>query len=285
MTSAAVAVFLTELRRGHRLAASFFAVVSAVFIYTIVVTIKDRPEGLWIALMFVAAILVVSISSRVSRSTELRVPRVVFDESATALLAGASHEGEPLRFIANRLDDGDDLEYREKSYDVRLDNHLLHTDDVVFLEVDITDASDFMAAVPVTAVTVGPHRILRATGTSVPNVLAAVLLAVRNRHTDPPHVYFEWSEQPPAQNALRFILAGEGDIPAHPRGAAPRRARRRPSPPGPRRRLRHTSPPRDENPSSVCRVVPLACDPARVLLAKRLTTKPQMADRLTVGPP
>ena len=35
-------------------------------IYTIVVTIKDRPEGLWIALMFVAAILVVSISSRVS---------------------------------------------------------------------------------------------------------------------------------------------------------------------------------------------------------------------------
>ena len=51
MTSAAVAVFLTELRRGHRLAASFFAVVSAVFIYTIVVTIKDRPEGLWIALM------------------------------------------------------------------------------------------------------------------------------------------------------------------------------------------------------------------------------------------
>ncbi len=213
MTSAAVAVFLTELRRGHRLAASFFAVVSAVFIYTIVVTIKDRPEGLWIALMFVAAILVVSISSRVSRSTELRVPRVVFDESATALLAGASHEGEPLRFIANRLDDGDDLEYREKSYDVRLDNHLLHTDDVVFLEVDITDASDFMAAVPVTAVTVGPDRILRATGTSVPNVLAAVLLAVRNRHTDPPHVYFEWSEQPPAQNALRFILAGEGDIP------------------------------------------------------------------------
>ena len=43
--------------------------------------------------------------------------------------------GEPLRFIANRLDDGDDLEYREKSYDVRLDNHLLHTDDVVFLSL------------------------------------------------------------------------------------------------------------------------------------------------------
>ena len=29
----------------------------------------------------------------------------------------------------------------------------------------------------------------------------------------PPHVYFEWSEKGPAANALRFLLAGEGDIP------------------------------------------------------------------------
>jgi len=216
MTSAAIAVFLTELRRGHRGTAVFFAVVSAVFVYTAVVTIKDRPEGLWIALMFVAAILVVSIASRVSRSTELRVPRVVFDDSAKSLLAAAYRPGQPLRFIANRLDAGDDEEYREKSYDVRLDNHLLHTEDVIFLEVEVPDASDFSAAVPVSAVKVGRHRVVRATGPAVPNALAAVLLAVRNlpeTGTEPPHVYFEWSERDPAQNALRFLLAGEGDIP------------------------------------------------------------------------
>ncbi len=121
-----------------------------------------------------------------------------------------------MRFIANRLDAGDDDEYRTKSYDVRLDNHLLHTEDVIFLEVAVTDASDFSAVVPVTASRVGRHRILRASGTSVPNVLAAVLLAVRNDKstgTEPPHVYFEWSERAPAQNVLRFLLAGEGDIP------------------------------------------------------------------------
>lgn len=215
MTSAAIAVFLTEARRRHTGSAVFFAVVSAIFVYTSVVTVKDRPEGLWIALLFVAAILVVSLASRVSRSTELRVPRVHFDDDALALLATADPQ-EPLRFIANKLDAGDDDEYREKSYDVRLDNHLLHTEDVVFLEVQVPDASEFSAVVTVGGTRVGPHRILRATGPSVPNVLAAVLLAVRNlpsTATAPPHVYFEWSERPPAQNVLRFLLAGEGDIP------------------------------------------------------------------------
>ena len=45
MTSAAIAVFLTELRRGHRAAAGFFAVVSAIFVYTITITIRQRARG------------------------------------------------------------------------------------------------------------------------------------------------------------------------------------------------------------------------------------------------
>jgi hypothetical protein len=55
--------------------------------------------------------------------------------------------------------------------------------------------------------------VLRATGPSVPNVLAAVLLDVRDRSAKPPHAYFEWSERAPGQNVLRFLLAGEGDVP------------------------------------------------------------------------
>lgn len=26
-------------------------------------------------------------------------------------------------------------------------------------------------------------------------------------------MYFEWSEKPPGENALRFLFAGEGDVP------------------------------------------------------------------------
>jgi hypothetical protein len=213
MLSAAVAVFLTELRRGHRGAAGFFAVVSAVFAYTFVETVLERPEGLYIALVFIAMILTVSIASRISRSTELRAGEVVFDPSAEALLAQTWQSGAPARFIANKLDAGDDEEYDEKDLEVRLDNHLRGWQTAIFLEAAITDASDFTSAVEVTAVTIGRHQILRARGTSVPNVLAAVLLAVRDRTGIPPHAYFEWSERPPGSNVLRFLLAGEGDVP------------------------------------------------------------------------
>lgn len=59
----------------------------------------------------------------------------------------------------------------------------------------------------------GSHRVLRATGPSVPNVLAAVLLAVSEQDDMPSHIYFEWSERAPGQNALRSLFAGEGDVP------------------------------------------------------------------------
>jgi hypothetical protein len=64
-----------------------------------------------------------------------------------------------------------------------------------------------------TAARVGHHRVLRATGPSVPNVLAAVLLAVSEQDDMPSHIYFEWSERAPGANAMRFLFAGEGDIP------------------------------------------------------------------------
>jgi hypothetical protein len=213
MTSAAVAVFLTELRRGHRFAAAAFAVISAIFVYTLVVTVTERPEGLVIALVFVLMILVVSVGSRILRSTELRVQRVDIDAGAQEILDASISDPRPIRFIANKLQVGDDDEYDEKMAEVQVDNHLLDHEDRIFLEVSVTDASDFSSRVAVTSVEIGKHRILRATGTSVPNTIAAVLLHVRDLDVQVPHVYFDWSERAPGANALRFLLAGEGDIP------------------------------------------------------------------------
>ena len=213
MASAAVAVFLTELRRGHRGPAALFGVVSLIFVYTLGDTILKEPEGLLLALLFIAAIIVVSVTSRIRRSTELRVQSVVIDEGAQDLLDTAIADPRPIRFIANKLQAGDDEEYDEKMVEVMLDNHLHDGDDRIFLEVEVVDASEFATRVEVTSVRVGQHRILRATGSSVPNAIAAMMLHVRDLDDQIPHVYFEWSERGPGQNALRFLLAGEGDIP------------------------------------------------------------------------
>jgi hypothetical protein len=213
MTSAAVAVTLTEWRRGHRALAGFFGAVSAVFVYTIGVTIVDRPEGLLIALVFVVLILVISVLSRILRATELRVNDVCIDADARALLDASIADPRPIRFIANKLQAGDHAEYDEKMAEVQLDNHLGDEEDRIFLEVEVTDASDFTGTVTVTSVQVGRHRILRASGPSVPNTIAAFLLKVRDLDSQVPHVYFEWSDRSPGTNALRFLLAGEGDVP------------------------------------------------------------------------
>jgi hypothetical protein len=212
MTSAAIAVFLTEWRRGHRRAGAFFAAVSAIFVYTFAVTIIERPEGLIIAGLFIALIVVISVWSRITRSTELRVQHVHYDEAALAVLEQAARSIEPMRIIANKRQAGDEAEYRHKLNDIRTRNHMRFPA-AVFLEVDISDASDFETAVTVTGVSVDDHRILRATGPSVPNVLAAILLDVRDRMPKTPHAYFEWSQKGPGENALRFLIAGEGDIP------------------------------------------------------------------------
>ena len=180
MTSAAVAVFLTERRRGHRRAAAFFAAVSAIFVYTFAVTIIERPEGLVIAGLFIALIVVISVWSRITRSTELRVQRVTYDETALELLEQAARGLEPMRIIANKRQAGDEDEHRNKLNTIRTRNHMRFPA-AVFLEVDVSDASDFETAVTVTSVSVDEHRILRATGPSVPNVLAAILLDLRDR--------------------------------------------------------------------------------------------------------
>ena len=214
MTSAAVAVTLTEWRRGHHRNGAFFAIVSAIFLYTITVTIIDRPEGLLIALIFIVMILVDQPvladqpQHRAARRPGHRRPRAPRRSST-----GSIADLRPIRFIANKLQAGDADEYDEKMAEVQLDNHLGDHEDRIFLEVQVTDASDFETFVEVTSVQVGRHHILRATGSSVPNVIAAFLLHVRDLDTQVPHVYFEWSESAPGQNVLRFLIAGEGDIP------------------------------------------------------------------------
>ncbi|WP_034386466.1 hypothetical protein [Deinococcus sp. YIM 77859] len=213
MTSAAFAVFLTEWKRWRRGPTLFFGGVSALFTYALGVTVLGQPQGLAIALLFIVAILVTSVASRVSRATELRVQQVTFDAEAARFVQEASRRGLPLRLIANRLNAGNTREYRLKELEVRLDTHLPKGEPPLFLEVAVTDPSNFSDTVTVTGVRVGRHTVLRARGNSVPNTIAAVLLHVRDLTGVPPHIYFEWSEKGPAANALRFLLAGEGDIP------------------------------------------------------------------------
>ncbi len=210
MTSAAVAVTLSAVRRRQRALSWGFGVISLIFIYTTAVTVIGNPEGLFIALLFVGAVLAVSFASRVQRSFELRVSRVVLDDSAVQLLR--SFPIRPLRLVAHRPGRSTLAEYCKQELRARQMAHLPDDVPFLFLEAEVDDASDFSDVVEVSSVRVGPYSILRARGSSVPNTIAAVMLHLRGKGA-PPQVYMRWSEDTPLHLALKFLVEGEGDVP------------------------------------------------------------------------
>ncbi len=210
ITSAAFAVTLSAHRRREKQKTLVFAIITLLFLYTTIVNIIERPEGIRIAACFIGAIIFTSLISRVWRSTELRVEQIEFDDTARQFLAEES-QGE-IRLIANRLNEGDVQEYFLKEKEVREDNHIPHNDPILFLEIMVSDASEFADVIKVKGVQVGDYRILRAESAAVPNAIAALLLYIRDQTGKIPHAYFGWVEGNPIQYLLRFILFGEGDI-------------------------------------------------------------------------
>jgi hypothetical protein len=210
ITSAAFAVTLSAHRHREKRAKLVFGIITLLFLYTTVVNIIERPEGIRIAGFFIGAIIFTSLVSRVWRSTELRAERIELDELAGQFLAEESQGA--IRLIANRLNTGDVLEYFLKEKEVREDNHIPANDPILFLEIQVSDASEFADIIKVRGVQVGDYRILRAESAAVPNAIAALLLYIRDHTGKIPHAYFGWVEGNPIQYLLRFILFGEGDI-------------------------------------------------------------------------
>jgi predicted tellurium resistance membrane protein TerC len=82
MTSAGLAVTLSLWRGAHPVAAGCFGLITLVFMYTTLVNIIERPDGVKIGAFFIAAIILSSLVSRVWRTTELRVEKITLDSEA-----------------------------------------------------------------------------------------------------------------------------------------------------------------------------------------------------------
>jgi hypothetical protein len=210
LTSASIAVTMSARRKRRRGATIAFSIVSVIFLYTIGSTIRSQPEGLAIAAVFIGVIVVTSLVSRVYRSTELRVGKIELDATAQRFVEEASQG--TIRLIANHPDDRSVREYLLKEREQRADNHIPPGDPVLFLEVNVTDASDFAPTLRVTGHEIGGYKVLRAEGAAIPNAIAAILLYLRDTTGKRPHSYFGWTEGNPLKFLARYILFGEGDI-------------------------------------------------------------------------
>jgi hypothetical protein len=211
ISSAAIAVTIAAHKAGQKHWTIGFAVISAVFLYTTVVNVIERPDGVKIGACFIAGIILVSLLSRLARAFELRVTGMTMDDMAERFVRDIASRR--IRFVANEPDKRDKAEYREKIEQIRADHDLPPQEDFVFLEVTVGDPSEFESVMNVRGeVLHGRYRVLTLESASIPNALAALLLYVRDTTGRIPHIYFEWTEGNPFTNFLRFFLFGQGEV-------------------------------------------------------------------------
>ncbi|GIH81336.1 amino acid transporter [Planobispora longispora] len=208
--SAAIAVTLSAARKRRIGAAAGFGSVTVVFVYATIANIIERPDGLVIAAFFVAFIVVTSLVSRATRSTELRVTRISMDDTARRYI----NEAGEIHLIANEPDARDCAEYVGKTREAWELHRLRTKEGALFLEVTVPDASEFESELRVIGEERHGFRILRMESTTVANAIAAVLLYLRDETGKTPHVYFHWAaEGNPIGALLRYLVFGGGDIP------------------------------------------------------------------------
>jgi hypothetical protein len=211
--SAAIAVtlsFVEESRaavegRFVRLAASAaFAVVSVLFAYTLVENVITRPDGLLIASMFIAAVLILSAASRMARSLELRMQETVFDDEESERLwpeiAGRRVNLVPL---ATWSEDG----RLRKRDEIR--KYYCVTGPIAFVHAHlIDDRSEFEARLRL--------RIRRENGDYLVEVFGAVAIANTiasvSEMIDPISIFLTLSRLNLMEQAFRYLFWGEGEV-------------------------------------------------------------------------
>ncbi|MBU6454087.1 MAG: amino acid transporter [Cyanobacteria bacterium REEB67] len=205
MSSAAFAVLLS-LPRQNWSGRTMYTVVSLIFAYTTVMNIKERPEGLHIAAFFILAIFLISFISRVSRSTELRTRNIKFDAFAEKIVD--SLHGEAVFVVAHQPGMHDYAQCAQKARD----EHHLQEMPFLFLEVTVTDASEFSEdGLLVEGLEEEGFCILRCRSAAVPNAIASLLLALRNRTGVVPHAFMYWTEGNPIVYVLKYLFLGDGE--------------------------------------------------------------------------
>jgi hypothetical protein len=206
ITSASCAVTFGARKGLPRL---MFGFLSLVFIYTTLVNIDERPEGLKISCVFIFTMIFMSLVSRSVRSTELRITDVDLDDPARLILSDIQNR--TIRVIARNPRSSPTKNCDEAERGLRSLHGFGSDDLIVFMEVERGDTSDFTEQLRVQGRTEGNSRILHAKSAVVANSIAALLMHLEHVSGRIPHVYFHWTDVNPVVNAMRFIFLGEGD--------------------------------------------------------------------------
>jgi len=211
MVSGAFAVTVSAVRQRQRWATIGFGLLTAIMTFALADNIVEQPDGIVISAAFILGVIVVSLVSRVTRTTELRAGAVQFDLRAREYVDAAIAADGELTIVAIKRRKDAPPGYAEKRARLRADHTLHRGQRALFLEIDVIDPSEFGDELVVRGVEVEGFQVLRASSPAVPNAIAAVLLALRDGTGVIPRIHFDWSEGNPIRHLLEYLVLGRGD--------------------------------------------------------------------------
>ena len=184
MLSAAVAAALALRREGRWRLSCYCWLVSAVFTYTLVANVFERPDGIVVAGIFITAVIAFSAASRYRRATELRVANLkLLDEQSAGLWQ--SMVSKKVNLVPIR---STDLQTRQRKA-AEIQRHYAVQGPLAFVHVQLLDnRSEFLAnlRVRVTAES-GNYLIEISHAIAIANTIACISeLARPDRHLPGP---------------------------------------------------------------------------------------------------
>lgn len=201
--SAAFAATLALWREGHRVTSAYTAVITLVFLYTLIDNCIERPDGLIIGSIFIVLMMSVSGLSRYFRSTEFRVSKMYFVDADSARIApelrGKKVHMVPIRTLS---DEARAAKRRE------LESHYNMRGPIAFIHIHLLDnRSDFSVPVEVSVRRSEEDYIVEVFGA----VAIANTLAYLSEMMDPISIFIGLTRQNLMQQSFRYLLFGEGE--------------------------------------------------------------------------
>ena len=164
MLSAAVAVTVSLWKEASRhkpqiyLLSFYFLLVAVMFLYTTITNVIERPDGAIVASIFIFLLLTASGLSRIVRSTEMRVSKITFADSASAEV-WQSIQGKKVNLIPVRIDSPE----HRKFVSEKVREHYKVDGPLAFLFVTLLDnRSDFLSPLSLRVAREGEDFVINA---------------------------------------------------------------------------------------------------------------------------
>ena len=188
----------------------YFGLITLVFLTTAIYLIVTNPSGLLIAGGFIVVIVACSVFSRAFRNRELRTEAFEFKDELSKLLWDSMKHFEFPVLVPHRPGR---RERDAKERSIRQEHQLAADIDIVFIETEISDASDFYQK-PLLEVSREANRfVVRVSRcVSAAHAIAAVALEL-SKAGKPPALHFGWSEMSLLEATLSYLVFGEGNVP------------------------------------------------------------------------